>query len=286
MTPILFDLAPKSIITELYDFEDELRKLRRGFESGRIILILGMRRTGKSSLLRCFLNESNTPHIMIDTRRIITSEGRINLRDFMMELGRSLSLLLNREAGIRSRTLELFRNMSGIEVNMDRLSINLSWRRGSRVDIALILDKINQVAEENGLRTALAIDKAQELRDLPLNFPAILAYVYNNLKNIVTILTGSQIELLYDLLKIEDPNSPLYGRLLYEIKLRRLSLEEAIGFLNRGFREVRMNVDESLIRKAVETLNGIIGWLTYFGWSLYQGENSIEKFLIRLHYRK
>ena len=207
MTPILFDLAPKSIITELYDFEDELRKLRRGFESGRIILILGMRRTGKSSLLRCFLNESNTPHIMIDTRRIITSEGRINLRDFMMELGRSLSLLLNREAGIRSRTLELFRNMSGIEVNMDRLSINLSWRRGSRVDIALILDKINQVAEENGLRTALAIDKAQELRDLPLNFPAILAYVYNNLKNIVTILTGSQIELLYDLLKIEDPNS-------------------------------------------------------------------------------
>jgi len=47
-----------------------------------------------------------------------------------------------------------------------------------------------------------------------------------------------------------------------------------------------MNVDESLIRKAVETLNGIIGWLTYFGWSLYQGENSIEKFLIRLHYRK
>jgi len=68
-----------------------LRKLRRGFESRRIILILGMRCTGKSSLLRCFLNGFNIPHIVIDARRIIASEGSINLSCFMMELGRSLS---------------------------------------------------------------------------------------------------------------------------------------------------------------------------------------------------
>ncbi len=63
---MLFDLTPKSDIKELFNFEEELEKLRNGFEGGRTILLLRMRRAGKSSLLRSFLNGSKIPNIFIN----------------------------------------------------------------------------------------------------------------------------------------------------------------------------------------------------------------------------
>jgi len=276
---LLFDLAPKTDIKELYDFEEELKKLKSGFESGRIILLLGMRRVGKSSLLKCFLNGYHIPNILIDSRRIIASDGNVTLRGFMREFGNSLNAFLSGERGVKDKVISLLQNVRGVEVDMERFTVSLSWGKRNRVEIASILDKVDQVAKENGLKIALAIDEAQELKVLPINFPAMLAYIYDNLKNIVVIVTGSQVGLLYDLLKIDDPDSPLYGRLLYEVKLRRISKEESLEFLRRGFREASLKVDEELIRNAVEKLDGILGWLTYFGWSVCQGEQAIEKIL-------
>ncbi len=276
---MLFDLAPKTDIKELYNFEEELKRLKTGFDKGRIILLLGMRRTGKSSLLRCFLNGFNVPNILIDSRRIIMSEGNITLRGFIKEFGYALNSFLSKEVRVRDKVISLLQNIRGVEVDVRGFTISLSWGKENRVEIAFVLDKIDQVAKENGLKIAIAIDEAQELRVLPINFPTMLAYIYDNLKNIGVIITGSQIGLLYDLLKIDDPDSPLYGRLLYEVRLRRISFGESLEFLRRGFREANLNVDEELIRNAVEKLDGILGWLTYFGWSVCQGEYSIEKIL-------
>lgn len=276
---MLFDLTPKSDIRELFNFEDELEKLRIGFEGGRIILLLGIRRVGKSSLLRSFLNGFKIPNIFIDSRRIIASDGNITLRGFMREFGQALNSFLSEESGLKNRLISLLQNVGGVEIDMPRLSVSLAWGRRNRAEIASVLDKVNSVAGENGLKLALAIDEAQELRVLPINFPALLAYIYDNLKNIIVILTGSQVGLLYDLLKIDDPESPLYGRLLYEVRLKRIAYEQAIEFLRLGFKEANVSVSEELIRMAVERLDGIVGWLTYFGWSVCHGEYSIEKIL-------
>ncbi len=70
-----FDLRPKECIEELYDFRDELNKLIACYRDGRIAVILGIRRMGKSSLLRSFLNSYGIPHTLIDARRIILNEG-------------------------------------------------------------------------------------------------------------------------------------------------------------------------------------------------------------------
>ncbi|WP_243674629.1 hypothetical protein [Vulcanisaeta distributa] len=45
------------------------------YRDGRIAVILGIRRMGKSSLLRSFLNSYGIPHTLIDARRIILNEG-------------------------------------------------------------------------------------------------------------------------------------------------------------------------------------------------------------------
>ncbi|MEM0085053.1 MAG: hypothetical protein QW743_03410 [Candidatus Methanomethylicia archaeon] len=71
--------------------------------------------------------------------------------------------------------------------------------------------------------------------------------------------------MLYDLLRINQPNSPLYGRHLEEIRLERFSRDTSINFLKKGFSEYGMEVDEDLIIYAVEKLDGVVGWLNELG---------------------
>ncbi len=42
---------------DLYDRKKELRNLENAIESGKIVLLTGIRRIGKTSLLNVFLNE-------------------------------------------------------------------------------------------------------------------------------------------------------------------------------------------------------------------------------------
>jgi len=54
---MLFSDRPKTSLSELYDMEKEVQALTSALKEGRIItLILGLRRLGKTSLLRAVLN--------------------------------------------------------------------------------------------------------------------------------------------------------------------------------------------------------------------------------------
>lgn len=273
-----FALEPKCRRKDLFDFEDELKRLEDGVKFGRIILITAPRRFGKTSLLKTFLNECSLPFILIDARRVIVSEGTVNMRGFMIEFANALNDFLNRYRGVIGKFIDSIKGLDGVEVTAS--FIRLSWKKKNRANIALILDNLNKWALENNLKVILAFDELQEFRVLPINFPSLLAYIYDNLLNIVVILTGSQVGLLYDLLKVDNPKSPLYGRVLYEVKLRRLSNEEAIAFLREGFRQLSYKVNGNLIVEAVSKLDGILGWLTFFGWGVaYGGETSLNRIL-------
>ena len=261
---MFFDLAPKSKREDLYDFEYALEMLSRGVEAGRIVAVLAPRRYGKSSVLKTFLNESGHPYIFVDARRILASEGLMNVRGFMVELSNAITRLIRERGGAVSRLLDLFRGIDGVEISSS--SLRLSWSRRKRADMPSILDRIDEWASQRGLKVVVAFDEFQELKPLPLKFPHILAYIYDNLPSIVVIITGSQIGLLYDMLNLDDPRSPLYGRAIYEVRLRRLRRDEALDFLRRGFAQTNTEVDEAFLSEAVEKLDGIIGWLTYLGW--------------------
>ncbi len=278
VVPALFRLEPKESLEELYDFERELEELRRGYEGGRIVAVLGLRRMGKSSLLRSFLNGFSIPHVYIDARRVAVATGRATTRGLMEEVGRALAEFLRREAPLRDRLAEALRSVRGVSISLSPVAVALSWGR-ERADLISLLDVLDDAMGRAGRRLALAIDEVQELRGIGVDLPRLLAYIYDNLRNIVVFITGSQVGLVYDVLKLERPQSPLYGRAMLEVKMRRLSRDEALDFLKRGFRQAGVDADQRELEEAVEALDGIIGWLTYYGWSKVMRSGTLESIL-------
>ena len=93
----------------------------------------------------------------------------------------------------------------------------------------------------------------------------LFAYIYDSLQNIGIILTSSEVGVLKDFLEIETGSSPLFGRYVEEIFLKPFSKEKSFEFLKNGFEEIGMDAPESILREAVERLDGIVGWLVFFG---------------------
>ncbi len=119
------------------------------------------------------------------------------------------------------------------------------------------------------------IDEVQELIKLKgFNLIPVIAYVYDNLRNISFVFAGSKIGMLYNFLKIDNSSSPLYGRYMERIEINPLSREQSMDFLIKGFAENNIKPNEKILEKAVEELDGIIGWLSYFGlMALREGLN-------------
>ncbi|MGB9726365.1 MAG: AAA family ATPase [Fervidicoccaceae archaeon] len=126
--------------------------------------------------------------------------------------------------------------------------------------------------------SVLVLDEAQELRRSNYRFDSLLAYIYDDL-NIKVIVSGSMVELLYRFLRVEDPEAPLYGRAYSEVRLKPLPREKAREFLIREFEQEKIHASEELIENALEKFDGIIGWLTYFGYSLSTGGEAVEEIL-------
>jgi len=273
---LLFDLAPKTSRKDLYDFSEELENLYRSYRSARLVAVVGPRRAGKTSLILTFLNEYSVPHIFVDCRVVSLSEYGVSFRSFAESLSNAFNAFLNMHRGFADRLLSLLRGVRGVEVDFSIARIALRWKRRERFNIAALLEALNMFAENEGVRLALVFDELQELSPLNLDFSKLLAYTYDHLRNLVVILSGSQVGLLYDMLGVEDPESPLYGRLVSEVRVRRLSKSESIDFLERGFSEAGVAVNRHVVEEAVERLDGLIGWLTFFGWSYVNGVRDLE----------
>jgi AAA+ ATPase superfamily predicted ATPase len=52
-----------------------------------------------------------------------------------------------------------------------------------------------------------------------------LAYAYDNLKKVRIILNGSEMGIVYEFLKNEDPDSSLYGSAFSTIEIKSLLIE-------------------------------------------------------------
>jgi hypothetical protein len=279
VVPVLLDLAPKRCKKDFYNFEEELKQLHKFYLSSRVIAILGSRRVGKTSLILTFLNEWNVPHIFIDCRRVSLSSYGVSFRSFVEEFSRALNEFISRYRGRAGKFLEYLRNVRGVEIDLTVAQVSLKWSRRERVDIITILEKLNRFAYEEGLRVALVLDELQELQPINIDFTKLIAYTYDHLTNIVVILSGSQVGLLYDMLRVDDPTSPLYGRAIAEVRINRLSREESVDLLLRGFKEVGEDVSKEVVENAVNVLDGIVGWLIYFGWNYIHGVKTLDEVL-------
>ena len=118
---MLFDPRPKASRGELYDREQELRALDEFARRGSPMLVmLGIRRIGKTSILKAFLNESSSPHIYIDARLFEEEGFRKDLLFKMLSEG--LNKLRSRWASIP----EYLKTLEGVEIGIATIKFN--WR--------------------------------------------------------------------------------------------------------------------------------------------------------------
>jgi AAA+ ATPase superfamily predicted ATPase len=74
------------------------------------------------------------------------------------------------------------------------------------------------------------------------------------------------VGILKDLLGFDNPDSPLYGRIRDELIISRFSREKSVDFLRKGFGECSIKPPSNIIEEIVDRVDGIPGWLTYFGY--------------------
>lgn len=61
-------------------------------------------------------------------------------------------------------------------------------------------------------------------------------------------------------------NDPLFGRYKREIYVDRFTKEQSTNFLIKGFKELNLEPNINDIEDAITILDGITGWLTYYGY--------------------
>jgi len=266
---MLFDEAPKMRRSDLYDFEEEREGFHRALdEDARLVTIVGLRRTGKSSLLMTCLNESKQPSLIIDARGFAQSPV-ISRADLFSAFERSLNQCVASQSRWSGRILSALKSVRGVEVNTGPPpSFSLSWGRSREetADLPGLFASLGKVAQSRKTKFVIALDEAQEFRRLAgYNLAKLLAHVYDYIPSVQLVLTGSQVGFLHEFLGVEDPKAPLYGRVRVEIRTPRLTQDQARDFLLKGFAQLRVKPDDELLSSAIEKLDGIMGWLTFLG---------------------
>ncbi len=261
-----FSLEPKTKREDLYNREKELKELENALKDSRITLLIGIRRIGKTSLLRVFLEEKkkkNYPFIFIDCRSFTTG-NTINKSELNIYILDALQKTLKENV-----FKKLLRSVSNIKVSW--FEINFNKKSKNQPTLAQALDDLNIILRKAERKLIIAIDEAQNLRFYGrggIEFLNLIARTYDYLESIQFILTGSEVGILHDFLKKDDPKSSLFGRYIKEIKLGRFSKEDSINFLFKGFKQINIKLSKEEIYKAVNILDGLVGYLVMYGYTV------------------
>jgi len=255
-----FDPEPKEKKEDLYNFEEEYKKLHDSIENReRIIVIKGVRRTGKTSLMKVVYNELKCPKMFIDGRITPPNQNEI----FNILLQYAMAALTESFIDLKLRDM-----IKEISFGVGPTFSFSSWTKN--------FEKIDKILRKRKSKFIIFIDEAQRLKTG--NISGIITYLFEHTRNTVMILAGSEVGILDSIIGM-DAESDLYGRPKKMIELDRLRKEEALEFLRCGFSQYQKEIKESDLEKAVETLDGIIGWLTFFGYysRTYDLDRSLKK---------
>ena len=261
---LLFDERPKNNKKDLYDAEEELKSLTDALEKGApLVTIVGLRRTGKTSILLTALNNIARPSIILDMRTL-ASRPYASKRDLIQEAERAINEFYNLHLSLGKRLFRWLARIKGVEIS--KTGISISWGGKQPVDLSTLFEGLNAWAKHEKTTLIIAFDEAQELKKIAgVDMEKIIAHIYDYDHNLSIVLTGSAVGLLYDFVGCQNPKAPLYGRHITEIRLRRLSAENSREFLLRGFKQAKIKNNEEIIQTALKKLDGVIGWLTLFG---------------------
>jgi hypothetical protein len=256
---MLFDTRPKTKLEDLFDRIDERKALEDALYNYPLVIVTGLRRVGKSSLIKAVLNELQEIPLFLDGRGLYSSSGG-NITRFHL-IGHIESELAR--VSLKYKIVKSLKELRGVSIKGN--SITLARKE---LSLSSLIERLDKFAAKNEKNIILYIDEAQYLKYYGSrggkDLLTLLAFIYDNLRNTKMVITGSEIGLLHDFLKLSDYESPLYGRAYSEICIEPFKRETSIEFLKKGFAQINLPVSFD-IEEVVDFLDGIPGYLVLFG---------------------
>lgn len=255
-----FDPLPKTERKDLFGVDYAISNLINAFTDPltRMIVIKGLRRTGKTSLLNVALKESRMDYVKLDVRESPYLD-KIGFMKFLVEKirGKIEEPLLQK----------IVKSIAGLGLGYKDVSIELLF---SKEDISgIFFEKLDYELNQKKKKLILAFDEIQLLKEIKFDF--LLASIFDNYKNIKLVLTGSEMGLIDKFLGKKDYDAPLFGRAYLEIDSKRLKEEESAAFIQEGMKQLNKSLSFEELQEIIENLDGVIGWLTQYGWLRYKG---------------
>jgi Predicted ATPase (AAA+ superfamily) len=177
---MLFSTEPKHSLNDLFDREEEIKKLRNSLNE-RMILLLGLRRIGKSSLVLSTLNSTDANFIFVDVRKVFDDVSKkVQAEKLYEEMYLSLLKLSKRE---RVKDILL------------RFGLSLEYPVKIKFSIDETRSNINKIFEAlNELGKAVVVfDEAQYLRYSTIGLRPLLSHCYDYMRGITLVFTGSEV---------------------------------------------------------------------------------------------
>lgn len=250
-----FDPRPKTRKEDLFDREKELQQFSSALPYASLIVITGLRRTGKTSFMNVALAEANYPSAVLDLRGLPYNPS---YADIVRRLEGAFNKIDRKWFSALSDALKHLKGVSilGSEVSFD-------WGK-TGVDLPELFGKVDTWASKNKKRFLMAFDEIQLVRGDKW-IPRLFSHVVDSYRYVTLVVTGSEMGLLFDFLGFENPKSPLYGRHFVQIQMGNFSASEAEEFLTQGFQQIKMSAPKEVTDYAVQKLDGVAGWLTLLG---------------------
>lgn len=278
-----FEEGPKTRKQDFFNYSEEFARMLSSLVEGRrMILVKGRRRTGKTSMLLSCLNEFAHPYLVIDGRAFSAST-QVRREEFIKMFEDVLNGFLRQEKRLAAKILDALKHVQGVELSAGTppgLSLRWGPRPQDAVNIASIFDALSTEAVKQKTTFVVALDEAQELRKIMrYDFTSLLAHAYDYCRGLQFVVTGSEVGMLNNFLRVGEPSSPMYGRAMVEIELRGMDKEKSIEYLRCGFKEMGMRVSNHMVESICHRFDGIIGWLTYAGFKAREVKSIDEETL-------
>ncbi len=250
-----FEIEPKSKKTDFFSYDYEYEQVKKALQrKEKITAVVGVRRVGKTSLLNILYNESKTLKLWLDGR--IVTDPKKELFAAIYET-------------VRIGKPKIFGKIESLNISAFGVGFDIKLGNESHIEIEKKIKSAGQVC--------VFIDEAQRMsiKDLA----NVLSYFYDRFPQVSFIISGSEIGLVEQIIGQSDAEHPLYGREITKITLNRLDRNGSMEYLKTGFEQLGLKIEKVEIEKAVEELDGLIGWLTLYGYErgVKQSKDALKK---------
>jgi len=237
-----FEIEPKSKKQDFFNYEYEYTQVKKALErKEKIIAVIGVRRVGKTSLLNLIYNETKCLKLWLDGRIVTNPKKEIFAAIYET---------------VKSGKEKIFGQIESLNISAFGMGIGINLEKESQ-------SKIEEKIRSAG-RICVFIDEAQRMNIKDL--ADVLSYFYDRFPQISFIISGSEVGLVEEILGQNDIAHPLFGREIVNVMMNRLDKNKSIEYLKKGFKQLKLEVEDKELEEAVIELDGLIGWLTLYGY--------------------